>query len=209
MGGAHTALTMKDTLEMLDAMRTLGSLLALGLLAHLAACTPTGGWQGAASEKMYDFNLEAQRAAAVLNNDDYYEIHKDGRIYVLADVADVKGFNVSGEIPLRLTRIGGGPKGETVVFGIARPESKKKEGFGAVEMYDFKREGATKVFYAEIVRDNRYYLFGDWASLAAFRKSGSDAGLSAVPAKGPNGEAVLVAGEAATVLSRFKALHGG
>lgn len=167
------------------------------------ACSTPGGWQGAGVEKMYDQGLAAQRATAVLNIDDYYEIHKDGRIYVIADAGDLKEFLGNGELPLRVTRIGGGPKGETIVFGIARPESKKTSGFGAVEMYDGRRKGADKDFYAEVFKDDKYYVFGDWASLEAFRK-----GAAASPnlaGTGPNGEAVLTAQPA--LLERFKTLH--
>ena len=183
----------------------MNKLLALVPTVALAACS-TQGWQGAAAEKMYDQNLEAQRATAVLNNDDYYEIHKDGRIYVIADVGDLKEFNANGETPLRVTRIGGGPKGETVIFSIARPESKKKDGFGAVEMYDFKRKGAAKDFYAEVVRDGKYYVFGNWDSLEAFRKTGATASLT--PATGPKGEALMVAPPADTLVARFRTVHG-
>jgi len=167
------------------------------------ACASTGGWQGAAAERTYDQNLEAIRATAVLNNDDYYEIHQDGRIYVLADAGDLKLFLENGEIPLRVTRIGGGPKGETVVFGIARPESRKKDGFGAVEMFDGRRKGSDKNFYAEIFADNQYYVFGDWASLESFRK-GQPGNLSRV-GSGPKGEPVLATEPA--LLGKFRTLH--
>ena len=173
----------------------------------LVACGAPGHWQGAGAEKMYDQNLEAQRATAVLNNDDYYEIHKDGRIYVIADAGDLREFLGNGELPLRVTRIGGGPRGETLVFGIARPESKKKEGFGAVEMYDGKREGARKDFYAEVCRDNQCYVFGNWADLDAFRKSGDASSLSKADITGPAGEAVMVAQPAEALVERFKAVH--
>lgn len=173
----------------------------------VAACSAPGHWLGAGAEKMYDQNLEAVRATAVLNDDDYYEIHQDGRIYVIADVADLQNFVATGELPLRVTRIGGGPNGETVVFAIARPESKKNDGFGAVEMYDGKRQGAAKDFYAEISRDNRYYVFGSWPDLEAFRKSGDAAGLSAAAMNGPNGEVVMVAQPADALVERFKTVH--
>ncbi|MGH8443155.1 MAG: hypothetical protein ACRETF_09680, partial [Nevskiaceae bacterium] len=168
----------------------------------LTGCGATGHWQGAGAEKMYDQALEAQRATAVLNNDDYYELHRDGRIYVIADAGDLKEFLGNGELPLRVTRIGGGPKGETVVFGIARPESKKTQGFGAVEMYDGKREGAKKGFYAEICRDNQCYVFGSWADLDAFRKSGDTSTLSKADVTGPAGEAVMVAQPSETLIER-------
>ena len=185
------------------AIRTLAPALA-GLLA---ACGATGHWQGAGAEKMYDQNLEAQRATAVLNNDDYYEMHRDGRIYVIADAGDLKEFLSNGELPLRVTRIGGGPKGETVVFGIARPESKKKDGFGAVEMYDGRRQGSAKNFYAEVCREGRCYVFGSWADLEAFRQSGATANLSDAGLTGPGGEAVMVAQPADALIERFKTIH--
>ncbi len=173
----------------------------------LAGCGATGHWQGAGAEKMYDQNLEAQRATAVLNNDDYYELHRDGRIYVIADAGDLKEFLGNGELPLRVTRIGGGPKGETVVFGIARPESKKKDGFGAVEMFDGKRKGAAKDFYAEVCREGACYVFGTWADLEAFRQTGSASGLSEAGLSGPGGEKVMVAQPADALIERFKKLH--
>jgi hypothetical protein len=181
--------------------------LAPAMAGVIAACGGTGHWQGAGAEKMYDQNLEAQRATAVLNNDDYYELHRDGRIYVIADAGDLKEFLGNGELPLRVTRIGGGPKGETVVFGIARPESKKKDGFGAVEMYDGKRKGAAKDFYAEVCRDGSCYVFGSWADLEVFRQSGSAEGLSDAGLSGPGGEKVMVAQPAETLIERFKTLH--
>ena len=177
------------------------------LAGVLAACGATGHWQGAGAEKMYDQNLEAQRATAVLNNDDYYELHRDGRIYVIADAGDLKEFLGNGELPLRVTRIGGGPKGETVVFGIARPESKKKDGFGAVEMYDGRRKGAAGNFYAEVCRDGSCYVFASWADLEAFRTSGDASRLSKADVSGPGGEAVMVAQPAEALVERFKALH--
>jgi hypothetical protein len=181
--------------------------LAPAMAGVLAGCGAAGHWQGAGAEKTYDQNLEAQRATAVLNNDDYYELHRDGRIYVIADAGDLKEFLGNGELPLRVTRIGGGPKGETVVFGIARPESKKKGGFGAVEMFDGRRKGAARNFYAEVCREGSCYVFGNWADLDAFRQSGSASGLSEAGLRGPSGEKVMVAQPAEALIERFKALH--
>lgn len=207
MRAGQTRRTMKNQLkEMFDTLRTLGPLLLLGTAGYLSGCNSTGGWQGAGAEKMYDQNLEAIRATAVLNNDDYYELHRDGRIYVLADVADVKNFEGSGEIALRLTRIGGGPNGETVVFAIAKPESRKKDGFGAVEMFDRKREGSSKGFYAEVFKDERWYLFDSWAGLDAFR-NGSTVGL--VPAgAAADGAELMASGNVEALKAKFRDVHG-
>ena len=47
---------------------------------------------------------------------DYREFRHDGRIYVLSRPATIDSFLLSKEVPYRVTRIGAGPGGETVVF---------------------------------------------------------------------------------------------
>lgn len=174
-------------------------------ISLLTGCATKDIWQGAEAEKSYDKQLEQIRLTAIINNDDYYEIHRDNRIYVLSDAKEYKEFLLSGEIPLRLTEIGAGPNGETVVFAIAKPESKKNNGFGSVEIFKGRREGAAKSFYAEIHRNNRYQVFGDWASFDAFRKTGQS-GASATDS-GPKGEAVVFTPATPELLARFKSLH--
>lgn len=180
---------------------------ALGAMVLAAGCAAPGGYQGAEAEKAYDKNLDAIRQTAVINNDDYYEVHKDNRIYVVADAADMKLWLGTGELPLRVSRIGGGPKGETVVFDIAKPESGKKEGFGSVEMYDGRRVGAENNFYAEVLQDNRWYVFGTWAELDSFRKTGKAEGLASGGTTA-TGEPVLVAQPVDALMTRFKSVHG-
>ncbi|MCP5006211.1 MAG: hypothetical protein GY941_20060 [Planctomycetes bacterium] len=46
----------------------------------------------------------------------YYEIKKDGRIYVFTSTARKLDFEKSGEQGKGIIKIGYGPKGETVVF---------------------------------------------------------------------------------------------
>lgn len=173
----------------------------------LTGCASKDSWKGAEAEKDYDKQLEQIRLTAIINNDDYYEIHRENRIYVLSDAKEYKEFLLSGEIPLRVTEIGAGPNGETVVFAIAKPESKKNNGFGSVEMFKGRRTGAAKSFYAEIHRNNRYLVFGDWASFDAYRKSGQlgEPGSNS----GPNGEAVVFTPASEELMARFKSLHGG
>lgn len=185
-------------------MKTVIALAGFALL--LGGCA-TGTWQGAEAEKAYDKQLEAIRQTAVINNDDYYEIHNDGRIIVLSDVDDMKLWLATGDIPLRVTRIGGGPKGETLVFGIAKPESKKKDGFGSVEMYEGRRVGAEKDFYAEVLQDNTWYVFGTWAELDSFRKTGHAVGLASSGGSAA-GEPVMVAQPVDALTARFRSLHG-
>lgn len=177
----------------------------------LAACGTQGGWRGADAEKAYDKELEASRLAAVRNSDDYYEYHRDGEILVLADKKDVQVFLKANEIPLRVTQIGGGPNGERLVFALMKNEAKameKKVGYkgGAQQMYEGTLEGHAKGFYGEVMKNDRYYVFGTWADLKAFRQSGKAnpvaSGTSA------DGKPVVFTTDNAEVLARFKELHG-
>lgn len=161
---------------------------------------------GAEAETRYEAELKQIRLTEVINNDDYYEYHKDGRIYVLADAKDLKGFLENGEIPLRTTRIGGGPNGETLVYGIAKPEKDKKSGFGAQEMFEGRREGAAKDFYGEVFKDGEYRVFGDWASLKSYRATGQMTAASSMP--GPEGAKVSFAQASDALAQRFKTTHG-
>lgn len=181
------------------------TLVSAGLALLLAGCAGKETWKGAAAEKQYDKELEAQRMVALINNDDYYEYHLDGRIYVLADAKDLGEFIGTGEIPLRITRIGAGPSGETVVFGIAGPERNKKDGFGSVELFDGRRQGYDKSFYAEVFKDQRYLVFGDWASFSAYRNGVPFTAARTLP--GPKGTQVLFARADDALVSRFNSLH--
>src|SRR5688572_1585420 len=84
-----------------------------GLLLSGCAATPAD-WRGAAAEKTYDKLLEAKRVAELYNNDDYWQVEKDGRIYAFSDQKAYQSWLKTGEIPLLVTQIGAGPNGETL-----------------------------------------------------------------------------------------------
>jgi hypothetical protein len=56
----------------------------------------------------------------------YSEIRTDGRIYVFDDWDEVVSFRKTGEAAYRLTQIGAGPSGETVVFVLTKENKKKR-----------------------------------------------------------------------------------
>jgi len=177
----------------------------------LAACGTKGGWMGAEAEKAYDKELEASRLAAIRNSDDYYEYQLDNEIIVLADKKDVKVYLTVGEIPLRVTQIGGGPKGERLVFGLVKNEAKameKKVGYkgGAQQMYEGTLEGNDKGFYGEVMKGGRYHVFGTWTDLKAFRQSGNATTVSSGTTA--DGKPVVFTTDNPDVLARFKELHG-
>lgn len=183
----------------------------LALAGVVAGCGVKGGWMGAAAEKKYDSELAAQRLASVRNSDDYYEYHVENEIIVLADKKDVQTWLKANEIPLRVTKIGGGPNGERLVFGLVKNEAKameKKVGYkgGAQQMYEGTLEGNDKGFYAEVMKGGRYVVFGSWKDLQSFRQSGQASPVSTDAAA--DGKPVTFTTDNADVIKRFKELHG-
>ena len=181
------------------------------LAGLLAGCGVKGGWMGAEAEKKYDAELAAQRLASVRNSDDYYEYHVENEIIVLADKKDVQTYLTASEIPLRVTKIGGGPNGERLVFALMKNEAKameKKVGYkgGAQQMYEGTLEGNDKGFYAEVMKGGKYVVFGSWKDLQAYRQSGDATAVSSGTAA--DGKRVTFTTDNADVVARFKELHG-
>jgi hypothetical protein len=58
--------------------------------------------------------------------DFYGEIIAEGRINVFNDWPLFQKFMANGEVPFRLTDIGAGPKGETVVYALTKETKKKR-----------------------------------------------------------------------------------
>lgn len=145
-------------------------IIVAAIVLMLAGCCTPGGWMGLEKELAYDRQLEKQRYTAGPNNDEYFEYHLRGRIYVLSDDADARAVLAGGEPALAITRIAAGPKGETIVFGIPHAERLKKDGFGAMEMYEGRRDGRSEGFYAERVRDGITQIFDHWIDLEIHRR---------------------------------------
>jgi hypothetical protein len=152
-------------------------------------------------------------AADTKNNDDYYEIHKDGRIYVLADADGYKLWLKTGEIPLVVTQIGVGPHGETVKLALTKAEAKAMEskvGYhgGAQNLFENKIDGIEKGFFGFVANDDGYFVFDNWKQLDAFRKGGSvPAGAQTVSGGAPDGKNVVYAVKSDELVTRFKALN--
>lgn len=191
------------------------------LSVMLSACAVPGGWMGADAEKAYDKALQAKRTAEALNNDDYYEIHKDGRIYAFSDYKDYQIWVKTGEVPLVVTQIGSGPNGETVKLQLNKGEAKAMEktvGYkgAAQKMFEGELLGIESGFYAEVIKPERIWVFENGKDLQAFRKSGEvPCGVTEIGA-GPDGRTVVYAqnckaaakGKPTTAMARFKKNYG-
>jgi Tfp pilus assembly protein PilX len=181
-------------------------------IALLAATTLMGGC--VANDTKSASSAKAEKAETV-NNDDYYEVHhEDGRVYVFDDAKEYLGFMEVGEAPFRLTRIGAGPDGKTLVFGLTGKDKKKSaDKIAAVNMYEGKLAGADD-FYGEIISEGRYYVFNNWKEVEGFRQTGEATFRFTEIGAGPNGMTVvyvLTKKESKkrpdATIAKFKSLH--
>ncbi|MGQ0696909.1 MAG: hypothetical protein ACT4PZ_01580 [Panacagrimonas sp.] len=179
-------------------MRSVQLALAVLLSAGVSACATPGGWMGAEAEKGYEKELAAKRIAEAYNNDDYYEIYKDGRIYAFSDFKDYQSWLKTDEVPLVVTKIGAGPKGETIKLQLNKAEAKSMEktvGYkgAAQKMFEGELVGIETGFYAEIIRPERVWVFENGKDLHEFQKSGEvPCGITQIGA-GPEGKTVVYA----------------
>lgn len=157
----------------------------------LSACAATEGWRGAEAEVAYEAQAKARS-----NNDDYYELVHEGRLYAFSDFADYQNWQRVGEIPLVVTLVGAGPSGETVKLQLSKSDAKAMEkipGYkGATQLlYEGELVGLEQGFYGEVASENRYWVFENGADLREFKKSGeAPCGLTHIGA-GPQGKTVV------------------
>lgn len=130
-------------------------------------------------------------AAPQVNNDDLYEVMHEGRYYVFDDFATYKSFLQVGETSYRKVFIGGGPEGETLVFGLRGKDKKKQSGIAGVDMYYGKQEAAEK-FYGELRgEDGRLYVFSTLADMESMRQVGEAPYRFTQIGAGPEGQTVV------------------
>lgn len=143
----------------------------LAALLMLSACASTGSSSGS-------------------NEMSLYEVHKDGRIHVFYDLKEFQSFMKVGESTFRLTRIGAGPKGETVVFGLTKHDKKHPEKVAAINLYDGKIKAGDN-FYGEMYLNGRIYVFDNYQDMETVRNFGHPNFFYMSVGTGPKGETVV------------------
>ena len=129
--------------------------------------------------------------APKLNNDDLYEVAHEGRYYVFDDFKTYQSFLEVGETSYRKVFIGGGPKGETLVFGLTGKDKKKMSGIAGIDMFNGKLEGAEE-FYGEMRgEDGRLYVFSTLEDMEDVRTVGEAPYRFTKIAAGPQGQTVV------------------
>jgi len=126
---------------------------------------------------------------------EYYFLvfHENGRIYPIADVKNYLGFLEHDELIFTRTRIGEGPDGATLVFGIEKKEADELGKPSKAELfYDGKYE-PNGPFYGEVLKDGRFYVFGAWKDFKDFLEHNEVTYTFTEIGVGPKGETVIYA----------------
>lgn len=119
--------------------------------------------------------------------------HENGRLYAFGDAANYLLFMEHDEVPLTRTRIGGGPNGQTVVFGITNNDAKTVGKPSTGEMFFDGKMGEVGAFYGEVFRDGRYYVFGEWKDFKDYLEHKEVAFTFTEIGAGPKGETIIYA----------------
>ncbi|MEW5966863.1 MAG: hypothetical protein AB1720_07705 [Pseudomonadota bacterium] len=200
------------------------SLLALGVLggcASQAPAKPESKPAAAATPAPAPKPAPVAQAAAPVQpvaavTENYFLLfHENGRIYPIADAKNYREFLHTGELIFTRTRVGAGPEGETLVFGIEKKEADDLGKPAKAELiYDGKYE-PTGPFYGEVIRDGRFYVFGEWADFKDYLAHKEIIFTFAEIGTGPKGETVIYAlnkktvkeGRPTKLIEQFRTLH--
>lgn len=153
-------------------------------------------------------------ASAETAKEFYVVLPEDGRYYAFGDKKNYFDYLAHGEVTLTRTKIGAGPGGKTVVFGINKDDVKANKPSLGELVFDGTLKAAPE-FHGEVVKNGRYYVFGnleDMKSFAAFGEvpySFTDIGA------GPKGETLVwvmnkasyAKGRPTPTIERFKSMR--
>ncbi|WP_126443751.1 hypothetical protein [Sulfuricystis multivorans] len=190
--------------------------------AHsLAAALAFGalGLSGCASQQpaaTSHHEAKAAQPAAAQKANYFLVFHDNGRLYAFSDPALYLLFLEHDEVPLTRTRIGGGPDGQTVIFGLTKKEAGLPLDAPVVaEKFFDGKIGEVGAFYGEVIYNGRYYVFGEWQDMKDFLQHKEVAWTFTEIGAGPKGETVIYAlnkktknaGRPAPLIEAFNKLH--
>lgn len=136
----------------------------------------------------------AAKAEASAQKHTYFMVyHENGRIYAMTEPKIYLGLMKHDEVPLTRTRIGAGAEGETVIFGITKADGKALDKPTAAEDIFDGRAKDLHPFYAEVVRNGRYHVFGEWKDFQDYLSHKEITFTYTEIGTGPNGETVIYA----------------
>ena len=113
-----------------------------------------------------------------------------GRVHAFGDTKNYFDFLSHGEVQLTRTRIGAGPGGKTLVYGITGDDVKNNQPRRGEQLL----EGSVPVgapFYGEAFKNGRFYLFGDLKDMKDFTAFGEVPYSYTEIGAGPKGETLV------------------
>lgn len=159
---------------------------AIAIMGAISACSSTGD-KHSSMEKAAESKAATMQTTAPM---EIYEVYHDGRINVFYERKLYKEFLELGETSFRLTHIGAGPNGETVVYGLTKQDKKKPGAVEALKVYEGK-SAAPSNFYAELRNHNRIYVFNNIEDMKPVRQFGHPNFFYMEVGAGPKGETVV------------------
>lgn len=195
------------------------SVLTLGVMGGCATQTPTAkpaeGKPAAGSQAAVQTATPAAKPAEATKANYFMVFHENGRIYAFGDVKNYLMFLEHDEVPLTRTRIGGGPAGETVIFGITAKDAEDLAKPTQAELFYDGKMGEVGPFYGEVLRDGRFYVFGEWQDFKNYLAHQEVTFTFTEIGTGPKGETVVYAlndktkdkGRPVELVEAFKQLH--
>ncbi|MCV2423476.1 hypothetical protein [Paucibacter sp. DJ2R-2] len=144
----------------------------------------------------------------------YVVLPESGRVHAFGDLKNYRDFLNHGEVTLTRSKIGEGPGGATVVFGITGDDVKNNQPSLGEKALSGKFAGAPE-FYGEVLKNGRYYVFGDLKDMTDFVAFGEVAYGFTDIGEGPKGESLVYVmnkdsikgGKPLNRVERFKALR--
>jgi hypothetical protein len=186
------------------------SMLAGAALAALAlsGCASNAG-KPAASTRTTSTPVAASTAKEF-----YVVLPEDGRYYAFGDHKNYFDYLSHGEVTLTRTKIGVGPNGKTVVFGITKDDVKSSKPSLGELVYNDALEAAPE-FHGEVFKNGRYYVFGDLKDMKSFAAFGEVPYSYTDIGAGPKGETLVWVmnkasykkGRPAATIARFSELR--
>jgi len=144
----------------------------------------------------------------------FFAVPKDGRIHAFGDTTNYFNFLTHGEVQLTRTKIGTGPGGATVVYGITNDDVRaNKPSMGELVM-EGKLPPAPD-FHGEVFKNGRYYVFAEHKDMMPFISFGEVPYSFTDIGAGPKGETLvwvmnsesIKKGRPTATMERFKALR--
>jgi hypothetical protein len=161
----------------------------LKLVAALSALLAFGVMSGCTTSQ-----TTAAKAEAPVQKQTYFMVyHDNGRIYAMTEPKIYLGLMAQDEVPLTRTRIGAGPEGETLIFGITKDDGKHLDKPTAAEDIFDGRTKEVGAFYGEVVRNGRFHVFGEWKDFQDYLAHKEITFTYTEIGTGPKGETVIYA----------------